>query len=103
MAPGNKWNVNALQIRLGDNSIEGKGSLQQKLVGQIDINCRVWPALAATCAARSTAGSISPVRCKAPQGKARAARQSTGVSGRIACKASTWTPPSTAHSGRPST
>jgi translocation and assembly module TamB len=26
---GEQWNLNALQIRLGDNSISGKGSLQQ--------------------------------------------------------------------------
>ena len=38
---GEQWNLNALQIRLGDNSISGKGSLQQKLAGQNQASSRL--------------------------------------------------------------
>ncbi|VVN46608.1 Translocation and assembly module subunit TamB [Pseudomonas fluorescens] len=66
---GEQWNLNALQIRLGDNSITGKGSLQQKLVGQIDIKlprlAQLWPQLRGQITGRvDVAGSL-----KAPQGK----------------------------------
>ncbi|WP_085745955.1 translocation/assembly module TamB domain-containing protein [Pseudomonas sp. R45(2017)] len=66
---GEQWNLNALQIRLGDNSINGKGSLQQKLIGQIDIKlarlAQLWPQLRGQINGRvDVAGTL-----KAPQGK----------------------------------
>ncbi|WP_407681364.1 translocation/assembly module TamB domain-containing protein [Pseudomonas bohemica] len=46
---GDRWNVSALDIRLGDNRIQGAGSLQQKLAGQLDLNLprlgQLWPRL----------------------------------------------------------
>lgn len=66
---GEQWNLNALQIRLGDNSINGKGSLQQKLAGQLDIKmprlAQLWPQLRGQLNGRvDVAGTL-----KAPQGK----------------------------------
>lgn len=66
---GEQWNLHALQIRLGDNSINGKGSLQQKLIGQIDIKlarlAQLWPQLRGQVNGRvDVAGTL-----KAPQGK----------------------------------
>lgn len=66
---GEQWNLNALHVRLGDNSINGKGSLQQKLAGQIDINlprlAQLWPQLRGQLNGRiDVAGTL-----KAPQGK----------------------------------
>ncbi|EJM78604.1 translocation/assembly module TamB domain-containing protein [Pseudomonas sp. GM60] len=66
---GEQWNLSALQIRLGDNSITGKGSLQQKLAGQIDIKlsrlAQLWPQLRGQLNGRvDVAGTL-----KAPQGK----------------------------------
>ena len=66
---GERWNLNALQIRLGDNSISGQGSLQQKLAGQIDIKltrlAQLWPQLRGQLTGRvDVAGTF-----KAPQGK----------------------------------
>ena len=66
---GEQWNLNALQIRLGDNSISGKGSLQQKLTGQIDIKltrlAQLWPQLRGQVTGLvNVAGTL-----KAPQGK----------------------------------
>lgn len=66
---GEQWNLNALQIRLGDNSITGKGSLQQKLAGQIDLKlprlAQLWPQLRGQLNGRiDVAGTL-----KAPQGK----------------------------------
>lgn len=66
---GERWNLNALQIRLGDNSINGKGSLQDKLGGQIDIKlprlAQLWPQLRGQVNGQvSVAGTL-----KAPQGK----------------------------------
>jgi translocation and assembly module TamB len=44
-----KWNISALQIQLGDNRIQGTGSVQQKLAGQLDMNlprlAQLWPRL----------------------------------------------------------
>ncbi|MEX5590903.1 hypothetical protein, partial [Pseudomonas urmiensis] len=31
-----QWNVSSLSIRLGDNRIQGTGSLQERLKGQLD-------------------------------------------------------------------
>lgn len=46
---GEKWNFGALEVRLGDNRIQGAGSLQQRLLGQLDINLprlgQLWPGL----------------------------------------------------------
>lgn len=58
-----------MQIRLGDNSINGKGSLQQKLAGQIDIKmprlAQLWPQLRGQLNGQvDVAGTL-----KAPQGK----------------------------------
>ncbi|MGG7648371.1 translocation/assembly module TamB domain-containing protein [Pseudomonas sp. ES4] len=66
---GEQWNLSALQVRLGDNSINGKGSLQQKLTGQIDIKlprlAQLWPQLRGQLNGRvDVAGTL-----KAPQGK----------------------------------
>lgn len=66
---GEQWNLNALQIRLGDNSINGKGSLHDKLAGQIDIKLarlgQLWPQLRGQLNGRvDVAGTL-----KAPQGK----------------------------------
>lgn len=66
---GEQWNLSALQIRLGDNSINGQGSLQQKLVGRIDIKmsrlAQLWPQLRGQLNGRvDVAGTL-----KAPQGK----------------------------------
>lgn len=66
---GEQWNLSALQIRLGDNSINGKGSLQQKLAGQIDIKmprlAQLWPQLRGQLNGQiDVAGTL-----KAPQGK----------------------------------
>ena len=66
---GEQWNLSTLQIRLGDNSITGKGSLQQKLAGQIDIKlsrlAQLWPQLRGQLNGRvDVAGTL-----KAPQGK----------------------------------
>ncbi|CAG8871697.1 translocation/assembly module TamB domain-containing protein [Pseudomonas fluorescens] len=66
---GEQWNFNALQVRLGDNSITGKGSLQQKLAGQIDLKlprlAQLWPQLRGQLNGRvDVAGTL-----KAPQGK----------------------------------
>ncbi|WP_460161064.1 translocation/assembly module TamB domain-containing protein [Pseudomonas sp. S2_B10] len=66
---GERWNLNALQIRLGDNSINGKGSLQDKLGGQIDIKlprlAQLWPQLRGQINGQiNVAGTL-----KAPQGK----------------------------------
>nr|WP_314583552.1 translocation/assembly module TamB domain-containing protein [uncultured Pseudomonas sp.] len=66
---GDRWNVSALQIRLGDNRIEGTGSLQQKLVGQLDMNLprlgQLWPRLQGQVKGRlDLAGTL-----QAPQGQ----------------------------------
>ncbi|WP_426159739.1 translocation/assembly module TamB domain-containing protein [Pseudomonas sp. TSRC2-2] len=66
---GERWNLNALQIRLGDNSINGKGGLQDKLGGQIDIKlprlAQLWPQLRGQVNGQvNVAGTL-----KAPQGK----------------------------------
>jgi translocation and assembly module TamB len=66
---GEQWNLDALDIRLGDNRINGTGSLQQKLTGQIDIKlsrlAQLWPQLRGQVSGRvDVAGTL-----KAPQGK----------------------------------
>lgn len=66
---GDKWNLNTLEIRLGDNRIQGSGSLQQKLAGQVDINLprlgQLWPRLQGQVKGRlDLAGTL-----QAPQGQ----------------------------------
>jgi len=66
---GDKWNLGALEIRLGDNRIQGSGSLQQKLAGQVDINLprlgQLWPRLQGQVKGRlDLAGTL-----QAPQGQ----------------------------------
>ncbi|OPG69502.1 hypothetical protein B1219_25530 [Pseudomonas ogarae] len=66
---GEQWNLSALDIRLGDNRINGSGSLQEKLTGQIDIKlarlAQLWPQLRGQVVGRvDVAGTL-----KAPQGK----------------------------------
>lgn len=66
---GEKWNVSALDIRLGDNRIQGTGSLQQRLLGQLDINlsrlAQLWPQLQGQLKGRlDLAGAV-----QAPQGQ----------------------------------
>ncbi|MFJ7141801.1 translocation/assembly module TamB domain-containing protein [Pseudomonas protegens] len=67
---GEQWNLSALDIRLGDNRINGSGSLQQKIAGQLDIKLprlgQLWPQLRGQLNGRvDLAGTL-----KAPQGKA---------------------------------
>lgn len=66
---GEQWTLANLNIRLGDNRINGSGSLQQRLAGQIDIKlarlAQLWPQLRGQINGRlDVAGSL-----KAPQGK----------------------------------
>ncbi|MFB3303202.1 translocation/assembly module TamB domain-containing protein [Pseudomonas sp. AMR01] len=66
---GDQWTLANLDIRLGDNRINGSGSLQQRLAGQIDIKlarlAQLWPQLRGQINGRlDVAGSL-----KAPQGK----------------------------------
>ncbi len=66
---GEQWTLSALDIRLGDNRINGVGSLQQKLAGQLDIKMprlgQLWPQLRGQLNGRlDLAGTL-----KAPQGK----------------------------------
>lgn len=65
---GEQWTLANLDIRLGDNRINGSGSLQQRLAGQIDIKlarlAQLWPQLRGQINGRlDVAGSL-----KAPQG-----------------------------------
>lgn len=64
-----QWNLSALDIRLGDNRIQGTGSLQQKLVAQLDLNLprlgQLWPGLQGQLKGRlDAAGTL-----KAPEGQ----------------------------------
>lgn len=66
---GEQWTLSALDIRLGDNRINGSASLQEKLTGQIDIKlarlAQLWPQLRGQVIGRvDVAGTL-----KAPQGK----------------------------------
>ncbi|QBF26170.1 translocation/assembly module TamB [Pseudomonas tructae] len=65
---GQQWTLGTLDIRLGDNHINGSGSLQQRLAGQIDINLprlgQLWPQLQGQVKGRlEVAGTL-----QAPQG-----------------------------------
>ncbi|NMZ49630.1 translocation/assembly module TamB [Pseudomonas poae] len=66
---GEQWTLANLDIRLGDNRINGSGSLQQRLAGQIDIKlsrlAQLWPQLRGQLNGRlDVAGTLN-----APQGK----------------------------------
>ncbi|WP_249679914.1 translocation/assembly module TamB domain-containing protein [Pseudomonas abieticivorans] len=66
---GERWTLGTLDIHLGDNRINGSGSLQQRLAGQVDINLarlgQLWPGLQGQVKGRlDVAGSL-----KAPQGQ----------------------------------
>ncbi|ROM55341.1 translocation/assembly module TamB domain-containing protein [Pseudomonas rhodesiae] len=66
---GEQWTLANLDLRLGDNRIQGSGSLQQRLAGQIDIKlarlAQLWPQLRGQINGRlDVAGTL-----KAPQGK----------------------------------
>jgi translocation and assembly module TamB len=66
---GEQWTLANLDLRLGDNRIQGSGSLQQRLAGQIDIKltrlAQLWPQLRGEINGRlDVAGTL-----KAPQGK----------------------------------
>ncbi|TBU95988.1 translocation/assembly module TamB domain-containing protein [Stutzerimonas kirkiae] len=47
---GEQWTVQQLQIRLGDNSVQGSGRWAERLAGQLDLDLRnlgqLWPGLA---------------------------------------------------------
>jgi translocation and assembly module TamB len=64
-----KWNLTALDILMGDNRIQGTGSLQQKIAGQLNINLarlgQLWPGLQGQMKGRvDVAGTV-----QAPQGQ----------------------------------
>ncbi|WP_439851313.1 translocation/assembly module TamB domain-containing protein [Pseudomonas syringae] len=64
-----QWNVSSLNIRLGDNRIQGTGSLQQRLKGQLDLDLprlgQLWPRLQGQIKGRlDLAGTL-----QAPEGK----------------------------------
>lgn len=66
---GENWTLGALDIRLGDNHINGSGSLQQRLAGRVDLNLprlgQLWPRLQGQLKGRlDVAGTL-----KAPQGQ----------------------------------
>lgn len=66
---GEAWTVSALDIRLGDNRINGTASLQQQIKAQLDLNLprlgQLWPQLRGQLKGRvDVAGTL-----KAPQGK----------------------------------
>ncbi len=66
---GDQWSLKALDIRLGDNRIQGSGSLQHKLTGQLDMNLprlgQLWPRLQGQVKGRvDLAGTL-----QAPQGQ----------------------------------
>ena len=66
---GEAWTVSALDIRLGDNRINGTASLQQQIKAQLDLNLprlgQLWPELRGQLKGQvDVAGTL-----KAPQGK----------------------------------
>ncbi|OAI91731.1 translocation/assembly module TamB domain-containing protein [Pseudomonas putida] len=66
---GEQWTLGTLQVRLGDNRINGSGSLQQRLAGQVDLNLprlgQLWPQLQGQVKGRlDVSGTL-----KAPQGQ----------------------------------
>ncbi|ARU88603.1 translocation/assembly module TamB domain-containing protein [Pseudomonas sp. M30-35] len=66
---GQSWNLSALHIKLGENSINGSGALDKTLSGQLRLNLprlgQLWPGLQGQVNGQvDVAGSL-----KAPQGK----------------------------------
>ncbi|QEY62740.1 translocation/assembly module TamB [Metapseudomonas lalkuanensis] len=66
---GERWLLNALHVRLGDNRIEGRGQLDHKLSGHLDLALnrlgQLWPKLFGKAQGRlDLAGTL-----QAPQGK----------------------------------
>lgn len=66
---GDNWTLGNLDVRLGDNRINGSGSLQQRLAGRLDLNLprlgQLWPGLQGQVKGRlDVAGSLA-----APQGQ----------------------------------
>ncbi|QDH66201.1 translocation/assembly module TamB domain-containing protein [Pseudomonas azotoformans] len=66
---GEQWTLANLDIRLGDNRVNGSGSLQQRLAGQIDIKlarlAQLWPQLRGQVNGRlDVAGSLKAPQCK---------------------------------------
>ncbi len=66
---GERWLLNALQVRLGDNKVEGKAQLDQKLNGHLDLALnrlgQLWPKLFGKAQGHlDLAGTL-----QAPQGK----------------------------------
>jgi autotransporter translocation and assembly factor TamB len=57
---GAQWTLANLDMRLGDNRINGSGSLQQRLAGQIDIKLARLAQFGRSCVGRSTVGSMWP-------------------------------------------
>ncbi|WP_211202124.1 translocation/assembly module TamB domain-containing protein [Pseudomonas arcuscaelestis] len=65
---GQSWTLGTLDIRLGDNHINGSGSVQQRLAGQLDLNLprlgQLWPQLQGQAKGKlEVSGTL-----KAPQG-----------------------------------
>lgn len=65
---GERWTLGALAIQLGDNRINGSGSLQQRLAGRVDLDLprlgQLWPRLQGQVKGRlDVAGTL-----QAPQG-----------------------------------
>ncbi|QXI40622.1 translocation/assembly module TamB domain-containing protein [Pseudomonas xantholysinigenes] len=65
---GERWTLASLAVQLGDNRINGSGSLQQRLAGRIDLDLprlgQLWPQLQGQAKGRlDVAGSLT-----APQG-----------------------------------
>ncbi|WP_409274803.1 translocation/assembly module TamB domain-containing protein [Pseudomonas sp. KCJK9111] len=66
---GQRWTLAALRVQLGDNRINGSGSLQQRLAGKVDIDLprlgQLWPELQGQVKGQlDVAGTL-----QAPQGK----------------------------------
>ncbi|WP_194788807.1 translocation/assembly module TamB domain-containing protein [Pseudomonas sp. UFMG81] len=65
---GDKWTLGSLAVQLGDNRINGSGSLQQRLAGRVDLDLprlgQLWPQLQGQVKGRlDLAGTLA-----APQG-----------------------------------
>ncbi|MNZ17040.1 Translocation and assembly module TamB [compost metagenome] len=65
---GQNWTLGALAVQLGDNRINGSGSLQQRLAGRVDLDLprlgQLWPGLRGQAKGRlDVSGTLS-----APQG-----------------------------------
>ncbi|KAF1011253.1 MAG: Translocation and assembly module subunit TamB [Pseudomonas fluorescens] len=75
---GEQWTLGALDIRLGDNRINGSASLQQRIAGQIDIKltrlAQLWPQLRGQLNGRLEVAGTP----KAPQGKLNLLGQQLG-------------------------